>query len=373
MIPIPRLVLSMVFAAVAGLGGCDSGEPLADDTPAATTGSTPATETRNTAVHFLTVRNLTGADDPEERFGDERDVIRAGRCHASFTPIRILDRIARNMPLYIPSDDQEIDHIELLPMQTFWNEFVSANTGERPILYVHGYNVGFAKGCFRAARFAGNLELERRLLFYSWPSDGSALNYTRDEADLHWSVKSLREVISRMEILFGRGNFDVVGHSLGARGVVLALAGMSDFHGSSEALVDRLILVAADMDADIFAQHLPRLRARARHLTAYVSDNDSALVLSRELHGYPRLGEASVHVVGLQGVDVIDVSDLPLRRVSGHLYHLYNPEAYTDLYELIHGRLDAGSRSVPERVDPTVPNLWRLPSQEDQAVARDAG
>ncbi len=318
-------------------------------------------ETRLTRVRFLSLRNKTGSAEPAQTFGDERDVIRAGRCEVTFTPIRILDNIARDAPLYIPSDDQEIVAVNEIPMQTFWDDYVAANAGKRPLLYVHGYNIGFDKGCFRAARFIENLDLGDRVLLFSWPSDGSTLNYVRDEADLHWSVKAMREVITRMEILFGPGNFDIIAHSLGARGVSLALSTLQGFHDDYRPLVDKLVLVAADIDAQIFEQILPRLRSQVRHITAYVSDNDNALAVSRELHGYPRLGESSSHVVTLEEVEVIDVSELSIRRVSGHLYHLYNEAAFIDIDELLNGRLPAVDRSRPKRIDPTVPNYWRLP------------
>ncbi len=330
-------------------------------------------ETRVTSVNFVTLRDRTGSTVPADTYGDGRDVIRAGRCDVAFTPIRILDNIARDAPLYIPSDDEEIVGVTEMAMQTFWNEYVSDNTGQRPLLYVHGYNIGFDKGCFRAARFIENLALGRRVLLFSWPSDGFALNYMRDEADLHWSVKTLREVITRMEILFGRGNFDILGHSLGARGVALALSTLPRFDDHGDPLVDKLVLVAADIDADIFDQFLPLLRSQAKHITAYVSQNDNALALSRELHGYPRLGESGSHIVSLEGVEIIDVSELPLRRVSGHLYHLYNEPAFRDLDELLNGRLEARRRSALRIVDPTLPNYWRLPVPEDASAPAPGG
>jgi esterase/lipase superfamily enzyme len=349
---------------VPGLDGAGPEHPRAEEPdaeePVHDARTLPTHETRINNIRFLSLRNRTESSEPAERFGDERDVLRAGTCEVTWTPIRMLEHIAANSPLYIPSDDLEITAVTERSIDAFWDEFVADNIGRRPLLYVHGYNVGFAKGCYRAARFSENLAIGRRLLLFSWPSDGSALNYMRDEADLSWSVNTLREVLLEMEQRFGRGNFDVFAHSLGARGVMLALSAMHDFHTATVPLVDRLILAAADIDADVFEQLLPRLRAQAHQITAYVSDNDSALALSRELHGYPRLGEASTHVVALQGVDVIDVSDLPLRRVTGHLYHLYNETAYRDIAQVLNERRPATQRRGLKNVDPTVPNFWRL-------------
>lgn len=365
---------AVLVLALALIAGCDSreadgagdGDPSAPRQaavakPLAAAVGDRVNETRVTSVPFVTLRNRTGDSEPSTFYGDERDGFRSGRCEVTWTPIRVLDRISENSPIYIPSEDQEITAIIETPVQSFWDEFAGDNSQSRPLLYVHGYNIGFEKGCYRAARFIDNLGLGRRLVLFSWPSDGAALNYTRDEADLEWSVKHLRETMMRMEHLFGRGGFDVVGHSLGGRGLAQALADTPALPGSPQPLVERLVLIAADVDAAVFEQMLPRLARSARHITAYVSGSDNALALSREIHGYPRLGEAGAHLVGLSGVELIDVSELPLRRVSGHLYHLYNEPVILDLRELLNDGLAAADRTLPQPVDPTVPNYWQLP------------
>ena len=364
-----RLVAVAMLALL--LAACDNADDANEPSPRdeADAGSAPAQgqvgrETRLTRVPFLTLRNRTGSDKPARAFGDERDVIRAGYCEVTWTPIKALDVISKNAPLYIPSEDLDTAAALEQEMQTFWNEFRTDDSGKRPLLYIHGYNIGFEKGCHRASRFIENLEHRARVILFSWPSDGEALNYTRDEADLVWSVHALRQTLTRMEVLFGRGNFDVFAHSLGARGAAQALSSLLDFVGHADPLVDQLVLVAADIDAAIFQQLMPRLSRQARHITAYVSDSDSALALSREVHGYPRLGEAGDHLVGLSGVELIDVSALPLRRVSGHLYHLYNEAAVSDIRQLLIERLEAAQRSGPVRADPTLPNLWRIPADE---------
>lgn len=318
-------------------------------------------ETRLTRVRFLTLRDRTDSDEPAEYFGDVRGELRSGQCEVVWTPIRGLDTIARNAPIYIPSEDLEITAVSERPLESFWSDYVRDNERSRPLLYVHGYNIGFEKGCLRAARMTENLGLGHQLLLFSWPSDGATLNYTRDQADLSWSIEYLRETLLHMEGLFGRGGFDVAAHSLGARGLSLALSGLSDGDDPETPLVERLVLFAPDIDVEIFQQILPRLGRQAGHITAYVSENDSALSVAREIHGYPRLGEAGPHLAELTGVEFVDVSELPLRRVTGHLYHLYNAPVAHDLRELLIDRLDAADRSRLKQPDPTLSNYWLLP------------
>src|SRR6056297_345765 len=92
-----------------------------------------------------------------------------------------------------------------------------------PLLYTHGFYIDFDKGCIRATELQESAGLEGRFLWFSWPSDGSLFNYTHDEADLYWSVLELAEIILSLEDRFGSGRVALAGHSLGARGMVLAL------------------------------------------------------------------------------------------------------------------------------------------------------
>ena len=57
----------------------------------------------------------------------------------------------------------------------------------------------------------------------------------------------------------GKGKVDVVAHSLGARGAVQALARMA-YRESAASILNELVLIAPDIDTDIFRQELPLVR-----------------------------------------------------------------------------------------------------------------
>jgi esterase/lipase superfamily enzyme len=42
-----------------------------------------------------------------------------------------------------------------------------------PAIYVHGYYIGFEKGCRRAVLLQQDANHAGRFLWFSWPSDGS--------------------------------------------------------------------------------------------------------------------------------------------------------------------------------------------------------
>ena len=308
-------------------------------------------------VPFITLRNRTGSNDATEYFGNERNGVHAGYCDLSRTPLEALKLIAEKAPFYIPDDIVELDTVRELSMEEFWRNLEGTMDGRRPVLYTHGYYISFERGCKRASLFQDSLGLTGRFLLFSWPSDGAILNYTRDESDLYWSVTPLAETLTGMIGRFGAGNFDIAAHSLGTRAVVLALAQIANEKHGNTPLVNQLVLLAPDIDAGVFRQHLTRIRPLVRQITIYVSGNDTPLAVSRQLHGYPRLGESGSHLENLTGVDVIDVSEIPVRYPSGHLYHLYHDVVAGDLVQLLDGDKPAAQRSNLKR---TGENHWLL-------------
>lgn len=185
---------------------------------------------------------------------------------------------------------------------------------------------------------------------------GGQVTYnTHDEADFFWSLPDLADTIFELDRRFGSGKVDVIGHGLGARGVVLALAEVA--HRHPDIRLRHVVLFAPDMDFGIFEHILPRIVPITESMTVHATAGDRPLALSAQLHGYPRLGEAGNDMSGLAGVKIINLSDLPTEGPTGHLYHIYSHAVGEDLRRL----LNAGERA-DKRQDlvPYGENLWRL-------------
>jgi esterase/lipase superfamily enzyme len=350
------LAIVLLVSLITGCGRDAPGEAQSGAKKPASAGAGTQSGALRT-VPYITLRNKTGGDNAKEFFGDDRSTVRAGFCDLSRTPLEILKPIAEKAPFYVPDDIVKLDGIRELPIDEFWREMAVSSQGQRPVLYTHGYYISFDRGCKRASLFQESLGLAGRFLLFSWPSNGAILDYTRDESDLYWSVAPLRKTLTDMAARFGAGSFDIAAHSLGTRGVFLALVQMSDAHRGNEPLVNQLVLLAPDIDAGIFKQYLPQIRPLVRNLTIYVSGNDKPLALSRQIHDYPRLGESGSHLQGLTGVEIIDLSDLPVRYPSGHLYHLYHEIVASDLSQLLNDGKSASQRS---NLKQTGENYWRL-------------
>lgn len=316
-------------------------------------------------VPFLTVRNSTGSAAPEEAFGGGRSDLKAGWCRLRSLDLSVLAPLAEAAPAFVREELLRVDQVSGVPAETLVDEVRQRASTAAPLLYVHGYHISFEKGCRRAALFGENADVGDRLLWFSWPSDGNLASYTHDEADLYWSVPDIADAIIDLAQHAGNGVVDVVGHSLGARGVVLALYDVANRRPDIQ--LGEVVLVAADMDFGIFQRILPRISQVAANMTIYVAQTDRPLALSEGLHGYPRLGQAGNDVATLAGVEVIDTSDLPAATPIGHIYHIYSETVGDDLAQLLNYGRRAGQRRHMLRQGA---NIWRLQPMPEELRER---
>ena len=314
-------------------------------------------------VPFLTLRNRTGATTPDAFYGDERSDLKAGRCTIRELDLDVFAPMVEAVPSYLREELLRVAAVRELPVASVLDALQESAAGRVPVLYTHGYFIGFEKGCRRATLLQENAGLSGRLLWFSWPSDGALINYTHDEADLYWSVPDLADVIVGMHDRFGPAGFDLAGHSLGARGIVLALYEVANRR--PDIRVREVVLIAPDMDFAIFERILPRIRPVADNITVYVASGDRPLALSAQLHGYPRLGQSGNDVGTLPEVDVIDLGELPGDGPTGHLYHIHSRAVGQDLNQLLAGGLRPGDRRNLTRRGP---NLWQLQPEPPRAA-----
>lgn len=306
------------------------------------------------SVAYVTIRDRVEHSDGGTIYGDERSDRKAGRCFVDETRFEILSSAAEIAPFRIPEEILSLRAAREEPLEVILNSFEVA-----PLLYVHGYFIDFDKGCRRASILQKTAELEKRFLWFSWPAEDALFDYARDEVNLNWSVPDIAQMMMELHDRFQDQDVQVAGHSLGARGVVMALNEVALTR--PDIRFENVILLAPDIDFGLFEKLLPRLRNVAHHITVYISDADRALAVSERLHGYPRLGQTGNDVTNLTGVEIIDTSDLPTMSTNGHLYHIYNAEVGIDLNQLIQGSVSAAQR---RNLVQAGENLWRLKPEE---------
>ena len=202
------------------------------------------------------------------------------------------------------------------------------------LIFVHGANTTFRTAMMQGAQLSLDTAWPCTALVFSWSSEGKFDRYLTDVEHSGYAVPQLSTVLRALAAA-GLKN-DVIAHSVGGR---LAMSAIGAACSESAALVDQLLLVAADVGAepgnDDFGHLLQRDAACSGRATLYASDNDLALITSRGVHGgVPRAGQ--LFDARYPGLDVVDAT-LALGDSSGHGYLTLSYEQAGDMMGVLAG------------------------------------
>jgi len=224
---------------------------------------------------------------------------------------------------------------------------VSTSPQRDLLVFIHGYNVDFESAVRRTAQLAVDLPFEGVPVCYSWPSQAKLWKYSVDETNAQWTAAHLKEFLLELVNESGARSINVIAHSMGNRPLTAAMQQIRwQWEPELEPPFDRVILAAPDVDADQFRRDLaPALLEVANQVTLYASSDDQALMISKQVHGYPRAGESGQQIVIVPGIETVDVSGIDLS-LLGHSYYGENASILRDLYEVVRARLPAPHRAL---------------------------
>ncbi len=167
----------------------------------------------------------------------------------------------------------------------------------RVLVYVHGFNESFRSSAQSTGQIARMTNFEGPVVHYSWPSLGSVTRYVVDETNMYWDERNFRNFLSTLAKQPWTKEIVLVGHSLGGRLVIPAIEYVDITSTNADSSnISNIVMIAPDVDRADFERDIADevLAARRvnndRRITVYVSAKDRALAISRQLHGYPRLG-----------------------------------------------------------------------------------
>jgi len=211
-------------------------------------------------------------------------------------------------------------------------DVVAGSDAEDAFVFVHGYNVTFEEAVLRTAQIAYDLKFRGAPICFSWPSQGGLAQYTVDEANVRWATGHLERFLVALRARSGAKRIHLIAHSMGNRALTETLQRLRATTPPGAPLFDEIVLAAPDVDAETFRDDIaPSILPTAARVTLYASSRDAALLLSREVHGYPRAGEAGEGLVVVPGLETVDVSE-----VSGsHSYIGDNGRVLDDLGGLL--------------------------------------
>jgi esterase/lipase superfamily enzyme len=238
-------------------------------------------------------------------------------------------------------------------------EAVQASPHKSVLIIVWGFRDWFQSAALKTAFTAYVLDINTPVLLFDWPGnqgDGRT-GYLAARQMSYETAPDLGRVLARVVRDAGAENVWLMGSSLGCQTICDAFACLE---AQPELFRDRpkiehVVLSAPDVAAQAFDDKFAaRMRSMSSHLTAYVSSNDRALLLSHWLTGDRRLGrtadvtvppedrageyefEEALELLDLKakGAGIISTVDAtPINRTR-NLHHFFtdSPEFFDDLY-----------------------------------------
>jgi esterase/lipase superfamily enzyme len=287
-------------------------------------------------------------------YGDERGTMQYGSCEVSIPKRHELGKLESPSLLRLEFSKDPEKHVVLLKAEpesadefhAEVHDFVGKAAERSLLVFVHGYNVTFEDAARRTAQIAYDLKFLGASVCYSWPSQGSLLDYTLDETNVAWTAPHLRDFLTQLATRSGATQIHLIAHSMGNRALTSALRDLAmEERGSGIAKFNQVLLTAPDIDADVFKNDIaPAISKTAERITLYASATDEALILSKKIHGYARAGEAGSDLVLAPGVDTIDATSVDTS-LFGHSYYGDSQSVLTDITAVLRDAKPAAERN----------------------------
>jgi len=215
------------------------------------------------------------------------------------------------------------------------------------LLFVHGFNVKFDEALVRAAQLSSDLSRDNRFdvgipVLYSWPSAGalSLEDYQGDRARSLGAAPYLEEFLDVLTEDLDMSRINIIAHSMGNRVLTTALEDYArdylDRHNRDD-LEFRILLVAADVERDIFDAANGVFDNLDANVTIYTSDTDRALHISNIVNSnqQKRLGDTDTnrpYIRTAQNYQTIDATAVATELFGvGHNYYSDNPTILWDM------------------------------------------
>lgn len=254
------------------------------------------------------------------------------------------------------------DHREL-PEEKFRSmikEAVKSSPQKSLLVVIWGFRDWFQSAALKTAYTAYALDINTPVLLLDWPGnqgEGSR-GYIAAQQVAAQSAPDLARTLATVIKDTGAEKVWLMGSSLGCQVICDGMAWLSKqsdlFEGEHK--LAHVILSAPDVAADAFDDKFSeRIQKISKHLTAYVSSNDRALLMSHWLNGGRRLGRKAQVLVppedraseyefeeaselldlvekGAREIAIVDATPINMTR---NLHHFFtdSPAFFDDLYQ----------------------------------------
>ncbi|MEL6861301.1 MAG: alpha/beta hydrolase [Pseudomonadota bacterium] len=213
------------------------------------------------------------------------------------------------------------------------------------LLFVHGFNVKFDEALVRTAQLSNDLSRNDAYdvgipVLYSWPSAGEVSLETY-QGDRDRSIDSAEHLEAFLDLItedIDVQRINIIAHSMGNRLLTKALEDYaSDYlvQHDRDDLEFRILLVAADVERDVFDEANGVFDNLDANVTIYTSDTDRALHVSEIVNQKARLGDTDTdkpYIRTAQNYQTIDATAVTTELFGiGHNYYSDNPTILWDM------------------------------------------
>jgi esterase/lipase superfamily enzyme len=309
---------------------------------------------------FVATTRQRSTTDPGEMFsGDRAAEVSYAAITVSIPPDASRKVGEVQWPASLPGDprrDFVTASADYLDKQTFTASIaaIAKQTGRSKILvFVHGFNNRFDDAVYRFAQIVHDSKVPAIPVLFTWPSRGEMRlrAYTYDRESANYSRDALEGLLNMLVSYPTVTEVNLLAHSMGNWVALEALRGRS-MRGTQTLgpiKTDKLknvMLVAPDVDVDVFRMQIQRMGAARPRIALFVSQDDEALNLSKNIWGgIPRLGDVDPTQEPYRSEfarDRIMVFDLTKLETTGDNAHDRAFEDVTSVMGMIRQRLSDG-------------------------------
>ncbi|MBO0765775.1 MAG: alpha/beta hydrolase [Hyphomicrobiaceae bacterium] len=319
-------------------------------------------------TYYATNRGRSGSREPAKVYGTNAAPLTYGRALVSIPATHTSGRLELPSIWRLQLQPDPKKHFVLKSVTSLktdearWQmaKALEGSGSKAILLFVHGYNMSFAETAMRTAQLAYDLDFPGVPFFFSWPSIGQMTGYLHDGETAELSQDAFNQVLDDLSAL-PAGEMYIIAHSMGSRIVSEVLRARVE-RGKPNTRISELLLAAPDINAEIFRTRIaPRLaEMQGTQTTVYASSSDLALIASKTVNGYQRVGETAGGVFVYPGLETIDASKAALvMRDFGHSYLTDSAAVLRDIGSLLRLKLSAKARGLSQTgISPDI--YWSL-------------
>jgi esterase/lipase superfamily enzyme len=342
---------------------------------------TAAVEGTSLVPIFAATTRQRSTTDPGEMFSGERA---ADVSYAAIT-VSIPPDASRKIgevqwPTSLPGDPRvnfmtvSADYIDKQAFAASIAAFAKRTGRSKVLVFVHGFNNRFDDAVYRFAQIVQDSKAPVIPVLFTWPSRGELRlrAYTYDRESANYSRDALESLLGTLAAYPSVTEISLLAHSMGNWVAMEALRGRSIRQTAASIKNDKLknvLLVAPDVDVDVFRTQIDRIGAARPRIALFVSQDDDALSLSKTIWGdVPRLGDIDPAREPYRtefGRDKILVFDLTRLATAGDDAHDRAFSDVTSVMGMIQQRLSQGQSMTDHRTGAGNP----LDQISDQASA----